>query len=215
MYTTSQIAQQVLVTASDWNVSGERGVLPVINEINRMMMGANIDHAVRISAATGRYPTLDTQDSVMQYDCPDDCRKVADVLVQANEQYNAYNARFDYQRTQVWGLNFYSIRNITSRLKSLSANATVTFPDNPGDTTGYYYLKYWIEPTNIQSINQQVDVPPDWHWMLVDGVVARIQPKQYGKPDPFIAWREQMKMEFWGEMNANYPRPILKARRYC
>lgn len=215
MYTTSQMVQRILVIASDWNVSGERGVLPVINEVNHIMMAGDIDHAIRIDAATGRYPVLATTSGTFQYNCPDDCRKVADVLIEEVDQYSSYDDSFDYQPVKVWGEDFYSIRNVTSRLRSITANATVTFPADPGTTTSRYYLKYWINPTTISSTSIQPDVPPDFHHMLIDGVVARIQPIQYGREDPWQSWLERMKMEFWGAMNYNPPQNLICPRRFC
>lgn len=215
MPTTSQIVQRVLMHANDWSVDGERGVLPIINEVNNVMMSGNTDHAIQIDSTTGRYPYLDTTAGTLQYDCPDDCRKVASVMVEASRQYENHNTNFAYSRERVWGIDFYVVSNVMSRLRTLATNATVTFPADPGDTSDYYYLKYWVEPTNIQSINQQVDVPEEFHHLLIDGCVARVQPIQYGRPDPWMAWVERMKMEFWSEMNANYPRNVLRQRRYC
>lgn len=215
MYTTSQIVERVLLLASEFSAGGVRGVLPVVNEINHLMMGADIDDTVVIDAATGTWPVLATTSGVFQYDCPDNCRKVADILISEENRSSTYNEDFHYRQVVSHGQSYYSIRNVITRRRKTNQNATITFPANPGTTTDLYLLKYYVQPTTISSVNIQIDVPPDFHPLFIDGCVARIQPIQYGRPNPFVEWQERMKMEFWAEMNDNKPVEVLRPRRPC
>jgi len=214
VYTTSQIVERIKLQAPDWSSVGTQGLVSIVNEVNRVMMGSDIDHMVVIDSATGLPPFLSTTDGTLHYDCPSNCRKVASVFISSNDNHNTYDKYGPYQRITYQDKMFYEVP-ITSRRISLSSAATVTFRDNPGATTSKYYLKYYREPTSISSINIQIDVPPDAHPLFIDGVLARIAPIQYGKVNPWLDWLDRMKMEFWQEMNDNAYKNVLSTVRPC
>lgn len=214
MYTTSQIVERVKLQAPDWSTVGVQGILSIVDEVNRLMIGADIDHMIYVDSSTGMPPYLTTTDGTYQYDCPSNCRKVSSVFIDGSDRYETYDEYGAYQRTFWRGKEFYEVP-VTSRRRGLSSYATITFRTNPGTTTDRYYLKYWIEPTSITSVNVQIDVPPDFHYLFVDGVLARIQPIQYGKVNPWLEWKERMEMEFWQEMNDNPPQNSHSPIRPC
>lgn len=203
--------QRIKLQAPEWSTLGDRGLLALINEVDHLMMNADIEHNVVINAATGFPPFLATTGGTRQYNCPDDCRKVATVFFEDFNIYTDRSRRYGERQTLMFLDQEFYEEPVVSRRRTINSdgttqNATVTFRDNPGATTEVYYLKYYRLMTDITSVNIQPNVPPDYHYLLIDGVLARIQPIQYGKENPWLAWVERMKAEFWGEMNYNPPR---------
>lgn len=214
MYTTSQVVERLKLQATNWSTAE---LLPIVNEVNNEMMRGDFEHSIVIDSTTGLPPALATTSGVYEYDAPDDCRKIADVLVEYD--YNRGNFQpFDNYGNwtpSAWrGRRFYSVPG-TSRRRTLTANATYTFRDNPATTTDMYLIKYWKEPTSITSVNTQIDVPPEFQLVFLDGCIFRTRALMYGKYDEWNAWLERMKMEFYGDMNNNPPMNKLTTLRPC
>jgi len=197
MYTTSQIAELVSMQASEWSKQGPRGTLPIIDAVNREMKSGNVQSNEYIDPTTGFPPLLTTVSGTYQYDLPDNCRQLESVFFEGNgSSYERYGSTF------FRGVSYIEVP-VTARRRTNSSNATVTFADDPGDTSSKYYTKYWIEPTSITSLNVQHDIEPAYELLLIDGCVSRIQYLQYGEIAPWLQWIERMRLEYWGDMNHN------------
>ena len=156
---------------------------------------------VVMSSTNGRYPFLVTNDTVYQYDAPDDCRKVGAVLALASSR--GYDEWTAYEKITYQGYQYYKVP-VTSRPKTRNSNATVTFRTNPGDTTEVYYLKYYKSPTTISSTAINLDIPDEYHDIVIDGAIARIRQIEYGDSQMYLIWRnERVPAEYWDEANDN------------
>lgn len=217
MYTVREVIELVSYTANDW--PPERLIL-VINEVDREMMRGNIEAVEYIDPTTGLPYMLATTAGQLFYTMPENCRKIKDVVVRASELTDAYSRRFAYQEISYLGEQWYSLLNIKTSSNGFvrvdnQPRAALTFPDDPGTTTDFYYVPYWAEPSEIGSINDRLNVPPNYQGLLIDGVIARIQSYQYGNFNAYNEWKERMKMEVWGELNYNPPQNNFSVSRPC
>lgn len=202
MYTTSQIAELVAMQASEWSKQGPRGILPIINAVNREMKSGSVQANEVIDSTTGFPPLLVTTSGTYQYDLPSNCRQLKTIFFdKSNSGYDSYGV---YPTVLYQGRDYFEAP-VTSRRRTNSASPTVTFRDNPGATTSKYYIWYWVEPTDISSLNIQHDIEPANELMLIDGCVARVQYLQYGDVTPWLQWIDRMRIEYWGDMNNNPP----------
>jgi len=209
---TSAIVTRVQELCHGWNRTGSRGVLPILDEIHRYMVGHDSESNVVMNSANGLYPFLVTTDGTYQYDAPDDCRKVAMVLVTSSGR--GYDEWKSYEKTTYQGKEYWRVP-VTSRPKTRNASAQVIFRTNPGDTTETYYLKYYKDPTEISSASINLDIPEEYHDLVVDGVVARIRQMEYGDSQVYLIWRgERVPMEYWQETNDNADTSSVMPLRY-
>lgn len=217
MYTVREVIELVSYTAPDW--PPER-ILLVINEVDREMMRGNTEVVEFIDPFTGLPYELETTDGTLFYTMPANCRKIKDVLVRTANMTESYNQNYAYKQITYIGEVWYSLLNVkTYPLGFVRVNnenrAALTFPGNPGTTTGLYYVPYWADPAEITSINSILNVPDDYQGLLVEGVIARIQGYQYGNPEAYNDWKERMKMEVWGDHNYNPPQNNFSVSRPC
>lgn len=212
MYTVRQIIELASYTATDW--PPER-MLMVIKEINREMLSGNTKAIEYRDPLTGLPYTFDTTDGLYYYQMPDICRKVKNVLARSSRMTDSYVSGFNYKEYAFLGETWYSLLNVQSYPRSQTVNASIVLPANPGTTTGIYYVEFWIEPTDIDSINSIVYIQPEFEGLMIEGVIARIQAYQYGKFDVYNEWKERMKIEYWGALNNNPPMNNFSATRPC
>ena len=206
MPSTREISRQILQQAHGWQVDGARGVLPYINEIHRYMVAHDSETNVYIDPATGLPPYLTTVDGTRQYTMADNVRKIASVFFDESVPMDYGDAvNYDNYGNYLWikGTRYREVK-AGSRPKNRSSNATITFQFNPGTTTDIYFTKYYIVPTEITSVSIDLDIPDEYHDLVVDGVVARIRAVQYGNNDTYLMWRnERVPNEYWLETNEN------------
>jgi len=217
MYTVREVIDLVSYTANDW--PPERIIL-IINEIVREMQRGNTELAEYIDPTTGLPYMLATTDGTYFYAMPTLCRKIKNVLVRASAVTETYSTRFQSQEISYLNEAWYSLLNIKTWPKGVASVsgsdvASLIFPDNPGTTTGLYYVPYWYDPSEITSINSTIGVVTDYQGLLVEGVIARIQAYQYGNFDAYNAWKERMKLEVWHEYNYNPPHNNFAPSRPC
>jgi hypothetical protein len=199
--------------AREWGVTGDRGILFAIDLVNTKMMSGNFDAQIFIDPTTGLPPTMATTAGTFHYTLPANVRKLACVMFEALDAGDTYDRYGQYEQIIFNGVQ-YHISPGTARPATPTQAVTFTFRSDPGTHTDRYLTKYWIDPTRIASVYIQPDVPSKYHDLLVDGVLARIQPVQYGKQNPWLEWLERMKLEFWGEMNYNPPQRSLSPMRF-
>jgi hypothetical protein len=217
MPSTRVLITRAMTFARGWNRDGTKGILPVLDEINRYMMSKDAEVNIAINSATGQPPYLATTSGTRQYTMADTVRKVASVYqLRAEENYSDTGfddiSLFPYATWQ--GKEYYEIP-ITTRPKTRNSNALVYFRENPGTTTNRYFLKSYTDVTEISSENIDIDVPEKFHDLVLDGVLARIRQTEYGELDQWQTWRDRVAMEYWDEMNENPYRNTLTPIRYA
>ena len=215
-------SSRVLITramnaARGWNRDGARGILPILDEVNRYMISRDAEVNIAINATTGQPPYLETTSGTRQYTLGGAVRKVASVY-QLREEEGYTDTGFDdvnvYPYATWRGLEYYEIP-ITTRHRKRNSNAIVYFRDNPGTTTTRYFLKYYIEPTEIASENIDLDVTENYHHLVLDGILARIRQIEYGELDQWQTWRERVALEYLDELNETPYRDTLTPIRYA
>jgi hypothetical protein len=206
MYTVGQVIELVSYAASDW--SPER-LLLVIKEVHKEILRGNVQAVEYRDPLTGLPYALDTTDGLFYYEMPDMCRKVKDVLSRIRQ------SGLSYRPANCGGEAWESVINVKSSPKVQGVNASITFPANPGTTTGLYYVPFWLDISDIENINSTIYVPSEYQGLMIDGIIARIQSYQFGKPDAYVEWKERMKMEVWNELNYNPPEIKFTPARPC
>lgn len=217
MPSTRVLVTRSMNVARGWNRDGAKGILPILDEINRYMMSKDAGVNVIINSSTGLPPYLATTSGTRQYTMVDSCRKVASVYqLRAEEGYSdtGYDdaGLFPYA---TWGGKEYFEIPVTTRPKTRNSNALVIFRENPGTTTTRYFLKYYNEVREISSESVDIDVPEKFHDLVLDGVLARIRQVDYGELGQWQTWRDRVAMEYWDEANENPYRNTLTPIRYA
>ena len=202
MPSTSAIVSRIQELAHGWNRTGTRGILPLLDDVNRYMVGHDSETNVPLSSSTGLFPYLVTTAGTFEYDAPSDCRKVAKVLVLSSAS-RGYDKWSSYERVTYQGTQFLAVP-VRTRPKNRNDDAKIYFRSDPGSTTETYYLKYYKSPTAISSVNVNLDVPDEYHDLVIDGVIARIRQIEYGEQQQYLIWRnERVSNEYWQETNDN------------
>ncbi len=205
MPSTRVLVTRAMNIARGWNRDGARGILPILDEVNNYMMSKDAEVNVVINSSTGQPPYLATTSGTRQYSMVDSCRKVASVY-QLRAEDNYTDTGFDdtglFPYATWRGKEYFEIP-VTTRPKTRSTNALVIFRENPGTTTTRYFLKYYIEPTEITSESVELDVVEKYHHLVLDGVLARVRQIEYGEQDQWQMWRDRVSIEYWDEMNEN------------
>jgi hypothetical protein len=208
MPTTRELLQELQYDGPGWNIDGTRGLLYYLNQAHRYMMSGDCEHHIRVDTSTGKPPTLDTIEGQIDYEMPDDCRKLFLVAIDAEDTLNNYyNANRDY--TDEWYVRSFKFREhpywevaAQSTFALANANARLQFVHNPGETSDLYHIFYYVKPTEILSDSIQVQVPEIYHDILLDGVMARIGLKEYGDRNNYEYWKREIVAKiYWKEMN--------------
>lgn len=211
MPATRELIVRALEMCHGWNTSGSRGLLPIFDEINRYMVSHDCERNILIDSATGLPPYLTTVAGTFAYDLPATYRKLKSIFIDTDEDnYDSYGLFEVYKFKEK---EFFYIP-VTSRPKTLSTNATVTFRDDPGATTAKYFLEGYRACTSIGSIDVELDTEEEFHDLVLDGVLARVRSIEFGDQQQWMAWRERVSFEYWAEMNKQMTRTTLIRYRH-
>lgn len=201
-----------LHTETQWPIEGTRGLRSILNEVNRFMATGDYEQNVYLNPATGRPPLLTTNVGQLIYTMPSNCRKVYRVGIDISGNNSSLFAYTNYynkkpyakQEHDFFFQNYqYTEVPIRSTETTRNADATITFDYYPGYTTDTYYLFYFIKPREISSANIQLDIPEQFHDIVVDGVLARIGKKEYGDANNWEYWKKQIvPKQYWSKMNS-------------
>lgn len=176
-------------------------ILDVLDEVQKIVLGDNLMQLAAISPATGMPPFLVTTAGQRQYDCPADCRETAAIFVAAPErvytpaQNMAIYTEFIFRSTSYWKIA------ATSKNRLLDALATVTFIDDPGDSTDRYYHYYFTTAVSLTSEDIQLIIPEETHWLLRKGVIALLGSENYGETGLDVNIMEKIGRKIRSKMN--------------
>lgn len=201
-----------VVSFTKWNRDGDRGVLPILDEIHRYMRSHDSETNIYINPATGFPPYLTTTAGTYQYSMASTVRKIGRVFTRQTE--DGYDDVSQYRYLAYLGEQYYEVP-VTTRPRTRSTDAYLIFRDDPGNTTERYFYERYDEPTSIDGESINLDVEDKYHDLVVDGCVARIREYEYGDSAPYLAWRERVALDYWGEQNNNYYNEGLVIKRYC
>jgi len=169
--TTKQIVEWVKLNANGWNVDGPRGILPILNVVQNLMLEEQVEQRVAYDESTGLFPTFDTIDGQFVYEI-EDIWRITEVLIKYEDSAD-YNLRtwygdYSYDDTRqeliTWQSKRYiAIKDCRTIEKTLEENAKIIFANNPGDTSGYFYYRGYAPPTQITSVSVQLSIPEKYH----------------------------------------------------
>lgn len=223
MPTTREMITQIQLEAKGWNRDGVRGVLYHFREAHRYMMSQDSEQNIIIDDNTGRPPGFSTTLNKFSYtvgsgqdiDVGVEVRRIAGILVDAyvtNNKtsqffytfYNRFNA-YPWSTEEIF-VQGHPYWNIPVRQVDRRPGKPVRFSTvyNPADTSGInpnFLLYAYKLPTEIVSEQVEPDVPEQYHDLLVEGALARIERKQYGKKDAYEFWTRKVNDEYNTEMN--------------
>lgn len=156
-------------------------ILDVLDELQIIVYSQRTEETLYIDPNTGYPPFLVTQDNVKHYDCPSNCWMTASIF--SDEPIRRYRTTADHgeSRTYYWQNKSYARIEITQTLKTQDQLATVTFRENPGDTTEKFYHSYWIQPTRLTDESIQLDLPEHVHYVMRKAAIAILQTENYGQ----------------------------------
>ena len=201
MATTGQNLTWIELQCHGWDREGRRGSRALLNEAHKMLVQDERDQNIVYDSSTGDFPLLTTRDSVYQYQLPDDCWKLGNLLI---DRYYAagygqlYDMSGDLLNGRTWrlepfqqsGIDYYRVLNIRSNPATLLNNAFLTFIGvNPGATSEVFKIMYWKRATEITSDSVQHDMPDglDQEY-LVPATVKLIQSIQTGEMEKARAY---------------------------
>ena len=189
MPSTNQIVEWIHVRNPKYSPTQ---ILEFLNEIHRMCVSQEIDEFLYIDPATGMPPHLVTQKGVFTYNCPANCRKTSKLFIESRNHglVRSYylvrpieNAR--YKEFQWCGKWFYEVPYISQRdaIPDAGVLATVTFggEEDPGDHSKKFHHLYWILPNEIESLDDELQLPPQTHFYIMKAVSSYMATEDYGE----------------------------------
>jgi hypothetical protein len=178
-------------------------ILEILSEVNQRCVEQEIDAFLKKDSSTGMPPFLATTAGQYVYDCPADCRKTSKIAILL-ESYNPMDLGYGnrllslkpYKEFEWCGKRFAEVPyiNQSDALPDDDILATVTFGSlfDPGTTTDKYYHFYWIKASPIETIDDQLQLPPSLHFMVREAILAQISAEDYGSSQENFAIIERL-----------------------
>lgn len=208
----SQMITWTLLQAPNWNRDGEKGLLPLFNEVNNIFKRMETEQAVQVSS--GELPALATEEGVYGYDLPTTIWRVTKMGFSMPYQSN-YNLTIldDYgmttnrQRPDQYfyfaGRKYLRFPHIRCFDKSYSSPARVEFLVDPGTTSDLFlYMGFAEPPAQLTSEDIEPDLPENCHQYLMQGVLKLVEALQNGNyADAYAYLNEELKPKVHAELN--------------
>jgi len=189
MASTRQVVEWIKLNANGWNVTGVKGILPILSEFQRIVLKTPTEQTIFLDN-TGRMPAFDTRDKVYTYTF-DDVWRITKVMV-LNEVYREYYFEYYDNNYPMPGENFRQIEHynnndyviipdISSIDRKGGNSCQITFSKNPGATSDTYRYRGYILPGEIKSVNVPLEIPDQFHLShVVTGVTMLIKAFENG-----------------------------------
>jgi len=186
----SQMITWTLLQAPGWNRDGEKGLLPIFNEVYNMLMRDEQEQTIQVSS--GELPALNTQDAVYSYNLPTTIWRVSKVgfSMPYFSNYNLtvledYGLTTNRQKPDQYfyfgGRKYLRFPHVRTFDKNYSTPARIEFTVNPGLTTGLFlYIGYKEPTTQLISENIEPALPENCHQFLMAGVLKLVEALQNG-----------------------------------
>ena len=161
-------------------------LLDALNEVLTIVYSENMAQTYAIDTTTGQPPLLTTVAGTFEYDLPADCRELVAVVV--DNGYPAVSGGDGYGASRINVGNdliafnrSWKVIPATSISATYSDVATVTFTNDPGDTTTVYYLLYHKKPSALDTEDDEIPLPEELHYLLRQAVLAMLNTENYGQ----------------------------------
>jgi len=186
----SQMITWTLLQAPGWNRDGEKGLLPLFNEVYNIFKRVEQEQSIQVSG--GELPTLNTTANKFQYDLPTTIWRVSKIgfampnIIDYSIPYldgygQSVNRQAPDQHFYFAGrqyLRFPFVRNFD---KDFGNPARLEFTVDPGTTTGLFVYIGYKEPT-VQLISENIEpeLTENCHQYLMQGVLKLVEALQNG-----------------------------------
>lgn len=163
-------------------------LLDLLDEVQKIVYSSNTATTRVAFNNNGMPPFLATIDGIYVYTCPDNCRRTKSIFAQTLTSYASigYNSRY---KEYIFRDRAYYEIPIRSTDATETANAMVTFGDNPGTTASTYYHLYYVRAINLISENVQLSLPVENHIELAHGVIALARMEKFGNSNEWEYWK--------------------------
>jgi hypothetical protein len=191
MASTRQVVEWIKLNANGWNITGVKGILPILTEFQNMVLQTPTEQTI-VLGSDGLLPAFDTQDGVYTYTF-DDIWRITKVLVLDSDYRDFYyeyvsnnyplNRDSDsFRQVEKYNGNDYVNIAEVSSVDSKSGNpAQITFSQNPGATTNTFRTRGYSLPNQIKSVNVPLTIPDRFHLShVVPGVTMLIKAFENG-----------------------------------
>lgn len=170
MPSTKQIARWAQQNANGWNMEGVRGLVPLVNEAQNILMQTESEQTLAFDASTGNFPAFDTEDDVYEYEMPaniwrvskvmTDVENSADLNVVLNEEYGLTNRWVpNIDRMHHAGREYIRIPYVKTVDRTFNSRCLVRFLRNPTELEGIYLYRGYLLPTQITSASINPSLP--------------------------------------------------------
>ena len=144
MASTSQMIDWVAMNANGWDRSGVRGILPILNEVHRILFQNEIEQTMKFDASEGNFPSIPTIAGVFEYELPEEVWRVSELLLEYPifEDYGFINLFDDYGylrhlrrlEEKVYFYKRYArLPNVSTIDATRTSPAKLRFHDDPGE----------------------------------------------------------------------------------
>ena len=180
--------------ADGWNRTGDRGILPVLDDACNLLLRTESEQTVKYDGTTGEFPSFTTSSGVYEYDAASDVWRIAEVLIPypLSTEYGIYyeqlygqlnNLQKPFEERGYGGRKYMRIQQVQTvdQVRSTATaftNAKILFRIDPGDYT--YYYRGYKKPANISSENVQLPLPEHLHPYIYEAAILLIKGYQNG-----------------------------------
>lgn len=170
------------VQCDGMNRDGPNGLLFFLNTAQNLLLNAPVEQNIKFDS-TGRLPVLNTTKGVYEYTAPDDCWRIAGILIETNRLsfiagYSDYgysvSTNIRLERMSIAGINYIRWPYVRSYDSPDSGNASIKFTENPGDTTDIYRWYYYVKPTKIYSDEIALSIKSPFDYLYLFPAVVRL-----------------------------------------
>ena len=186
----SQMITWTLLQAPGWNRDGEKGLLPLFNEVYNIFKRVEQEQSIQIS--NGELPSLTTTAGTYSYNLPTTIWRVSKVgfSMPYASDYNLtiledYGMSTNRERPDQYfyfgGRKYLRFPHIRSFDKDFSNACRIEFTVDPGTTSNLFlYVGYREAPVQLTSENVEPELPERCHQFLMQGVLKLVEALQNG-----------------------------------
>jgi hypothetical protein len=197
-----------------WNRDGARGIVPLLNEAQNILLQNESEQMLYYDPTTGEFPTLNTVHGTFQYNAPTNIWRVGMILLAypLNNLYNTYplsnyglrdNLQFPIRDVHFAGRRYIHFQQARCKDKNQGTPATIQFTVDPGKQTDLFRIAGYRVPIQITSESVQPEIPDRFHTShLLPATVKLIEGFQTNNIAESRLWIEQnIQPDFWKQQN--------------
>lgn len=180
--------------ADGWNRTGDRGILPVLDDACNLLLRTESEQTVKYNTDTGEFPSFTSEAGIFEYEAADDVWRIEEVLIPFPRtiNYGIYssppysgesNLVSPIEERNYGGKQYLRIQqmSVVDQLRSDPENFTpakMLFRVDPLVCT--YYYRGYKKPVTLSSENVQLPLPEHLHPYIYQATVILINGYQNG-----------------------------------